>query len=225
MSGTDPDSIFDDTNGDAVRPSGAAAAAAPAPSQAAAALDGLGSLLDASWKDLMLRGGMAVLFGIVAMFWPRTTVVALVLLWGIWALADGIGILWQAFHTRGNGSRAMAVLIGIIALAAGLIAILQPGLTAKVLVWLLGIWFIARAVVEVVTGFTAARGSARWLLLLSAAIDLALGLLLVLNPGSAAVGLSVFLGVLALVWGIAFIALAFVVRKAAGRTHEVAGTV
>ncbi|MGN0065096.1 MAG: HdeD family acid-resistance protein [Nocardioides sp.] len=220
MSGTDPDSIFDDTDGTAVRPQpGAAPDAAEAP--ASPALQTVVALLDASWKDLMLRGVLAVVFGVLAMAWPLSTVLAMVLLWGFWALADGIGAIWQAFHTRGARSRAMTLLVGVVALAAGVIALVRPDVTAVTLVWLLGIWFIVRAVVEVATGFTAARGHARALLVMSAVVDLILGLLLVLAPARAAISLSVLIGLLAFAWGLAFVALAVVVRRSAATAPSV----
>ena len=182
---------------------------------------GFGDVLDASWKDLLLRGVLAALFGVAAMAWPLTTVLAFVLLWGAWALLDGVGALWQAFHSSGK-HRLLLVLIGVVALAAAFLAFVRPGLTAVTLVWLLGLWLIARGVTELVVAFTSASGRARLLVVLAAVLDGLLGVLLVLNHDVGAKALTVFLGVLALAWGLAFVALALVVRRAAKETRSLA---
>lgn len=235
----DPQTIFDDEGPGAPAPEPAAAtegelppggahrADGPAtvrqarPGQRRDAVAGIGDVLDSSWKDLMLRGVLAVLFGIAAMVWPLTTVLALVLLWGAWALLDGVGALWQAFHERGQ-HRLLLVVVGVVALAAAFLAFVRPGLTAVTLVWLLGLWLIARAVVELFVGLTAATGQARLLVVLAAALDGVLGVLLVLNPDRGALAISVLLGLLALAWGLAFVALALLVRKASKGTHALA---
>ena len=55
-------------------------------------------VLIASWKMLLVRGAVAVVFGIVAVAWPDTTIIVLVVLWGIWALVDGIGLAAQRYE-------------------------------------------------------------------------------------------------------------------------------
>ena len=53
--------------------------------------------LNLPWKMLLLRGAIGIVFGILAMVWPLETAIALALLWGIWALVDGIGLGMAAF--------------------------------------------------------------------------------------------------------------------------------
>jgi uncharacterized membrane protein HdeD (DUF308 family) len=172
----------------------------------------LAGFLDASWKAILVRGVLAVGFGVLAMAWPKLPLLTFVLLWGAWALLDGIAAIVAAFRGGSTGQRVLAALIGVVAIAAGLLAFFRPGLTVSALVWLLGIWLIARGVVELIGAFTAS-GSARWIIVLLAAVDLVLGILLVLNPGRSALAIAWALGLLAVLWGLVFIALAFAVRK------------
>jgi uncharacterized membrane protein HdeD (DUF308 family) len=183
--------------------------------------------LNTSWKMLIVRGVIAIIFGIIAIAWPIETAIAFALLWGIWALMDGIGSLVQAFQPGSTtGTRALLIVMGVIALIAAFFAILSPGVAAVTLTWILGIWLIVRGVFELAGAFAASTSTPRWLLILSAGIDILLGILFAANPGKGAVGIAVVLGIVAIAWGAAFIAAGFVVRKYAdtigpGAVHTV----
>ena len=168
--------------------------------------------LNVGWKLLLVRGVIAILFGIVAIAWPVTTAIALALLWGFWALFDGVGSLVQAFQPESRGSRVWLVIMGLIALAAAFFAIFSPAVTAVALTWILGIWLIVRGVFEAIGAFSSSLLMPRWLLLLGAALSLLLGVLFVSNPGRGAVGIAVWLGITAVVWGGVFVAMAIAIR-------------
>ena len=106
------------------------------------------------WKMLLVRGAIGIVFGILAIAWPISTAIALALLWGIWALVDGIGSIVQAFQRESRGSRVWLVLLGVIAILAGCFAITSPGMAAKTLTWILGIWLIIRGVFELFGAFS-----------------------------------------------------------------------
>ncbi len=172
--------------------------------------------LTAGWKLLLARGVIALVFGVVAMVWPVTTVVALVVLWGVWALLDGIASFGNAFSSGRSGwGRVGFGLLGVVAVLAALYAFFRPGATAAILIWVVGIWLLARGVVELVLGFTRTPPAPRWLVLLGAVLDIVLGLLFVTHPGKSAVGIAVLLGIFAVAWGVVFILLAFAARKLA----------
>jgi uncharacterized membrane protein HdeD (DUF308 family) len=172
--------------------------------------------LTVGWKMLLVRGVIGIVFGIFAIAWPISTAIALALLWGIWALTDGIGSIVQAFQPESRGSRLWLVVIGVIALVAGILAISSPGLTAKTLTWILGIWLIVRGVFELFGAFSSQQVMPRWLLVLSAALSILLGILFAANPGAGAVGVAVLLGVTALIWGVVLIGVGFSVRRSLG---------
>jgi uncharacterized membrane protein HdeD (DUF308 family) len=168
--------------------------------------------LNVGWKMLLVRGVIAVLFGIVAIAWPISTAIALALLWGFWALFDGIGSLVQAFQPESRGGRVWLVIMGLIALVAAFFAIFSPAVTAVALTWILGIWLIVRGVFEAIGAFSSSSPLPRWLLLVGAALSLILGLLFVFNPGRAVVAIAVWLGVAAIIWGGVFVAMAIAIR-------------
>jgi uncharacterized membrane protein HdeD (DUF308 family) len=170
-------------------------------------------LLSTGWKMLVVRGLIGIVFGIIAIAWPVDTAIALALLWGFWVLIDGIGSIVQAFQPESKGGRVWLVVFGLISLVAAFFAIFSPAVAAKTLTWILGIWLLVRGVFELVGAFSSTLQMPRWLLLLSAAVSILLGILFVANPGAGAVGIAVWLGIAALVWGIVFVALGLSVRQ------------
>jgi uncharacterized membrane protein HdeD (DUF308 family) len=85
--------------------------------------------------------------------------------------------------------------------------------TVETLTWIIGIWLIIRGVFEAVGAFISTRLTPRWLLLLSAALSILLGVFFVANPGRGAVGIAVLLGLIALAWGMVFVATGLLVRR------------
>ncbi|MFT4084859.1 MAG: DUF308 domain-containing protein [Nocardioides sp.] len=171
-------------------------------------------LLSVSWKLLVVRGLIGILFGIAAMAWPLDTALALAVLWGVWALVDAIGTFTQVFAPGTTaGSQVLLILLGAISMIAAFFAIIHPALAAATLIWILGIWLIVRGVFELGGALSATAGGARGLILLSAVLDVVLGLLFVSHPGHSAVGIAWLLGLIALCWGIVFLVGGAMVRS------------
>ncbi|TDW14329.1 HdeD family acid-resistance protein [Kribbella kalugense] len=178
--------------------------------------------LTLGWKMLLVRGVIAVIFGVLAIVWPIHTAIALALLWGFWALTDGIGSIVQAFQPESKGSRLWLIVLAVIALVAAFFAITSPGMTAATLTWILGIWLIIRGVFELAGAFRSQQVMPRWLLVLNGLLSILIGVLFAANPGAGAVSIAVLLGVTALIWGVVLIGVGFSVRRAlpSGPAHS-----
>ncbi len=169
---------------------------------------------DVSWKMLLVRGIIGVLFGIVAIAWPIGTALTLVVVWGVWAIIDGITLAVEGFSKGGAGMKVLSAVMAVVALIAGFYAIIHPGTALVALTWVLGIWLIVRGVFELVGAFgRTSEGRSRWVLVLSALIDFVLGALFVTHPGKSALGLALLLGIIAVAWGLVLIVLAFMTRS------------
>lgn len=154
----------------------------------------------------------------VELFWPISTALALVTLWGIWAAVDGVSSLAQAFSQGIAGlTRAALAVMGVLALLAAVFAIFHPVQAAVTLTWVLGIWLIARGLAELVLAFGETGTTPRWVLVLGAVVDFLLGVLFAANPGRGALGIAWVLGLVALVWGVAFLAVGLMLRKQSGQ--------
>jgi uncharacterized membrane protein HdeD (DUF308 family) len=172
-------------------------------------------LLTAAWKLLLVRGVFGIVLGIVLMVWPQATIVVLMVLVGLWALIDGIGLATQVFAKGAStGQRVFFGVMALIALVVALVAIFRPGTAASVVTWFLGIWLLVRGLFELVGAFSSTITAPRWLLVLGALLDLVLGWLFVTNPGTAAVAVAWVIGLFAIAWGVVFVVLALAARSA-----------
>src|SRR6188768_1387066 len=104
------------------------------------------------WWLTALRGLAALVFGVLALVWPGFSGLALVLVWGAYAFADGVFALGAAIFGKeaSTGSRWWLAISGILGLAAGLIAFFAPIFTAGVLLVFIAIWAIVIGVMSIV---------------------------------------------------------------------------
>ncbi len=166
-----------------------------------------------SWKVLVTQGVIAVVLGIIALVWPNITIIALVVIWGIWALIDGIAMGAAALRPGPTGRRVLFGIMAVIGIVAAFYAFFRPGVTAAALTWVLGIWLIVRGLFELFGAFSSTLSTPRWLLVLVALLDLVLGILFVANPGTAVVAIIWLIGILAIAWGVVFVVLGLMVRS------------
>jgi uncharacterized membrane protein HdeD (DUF308 family) len=169
--------------------------------------------LTRNWWMLALRGVAAILFGIIAFARPGITLAALVVLFGVYALLDGILSLVAAV-TRRTGSPLWALLLeGVLGLGAAAMAFFMPGLTALTLLYLIAIWAVGTGILEIVAAI-ALRKELRgeWLLVLCGILSVLFGLMLIARPGAGALTVIWVIGGYAIVFGLLLLGLAFRVK-------------
>jgi uncharacterized membrane protein HdeD (DUF308 family) len=167
--------------------------------------------LTANWWALALRGLVAVLFGLLTLLLPGITLVTLVLLFGAYALVDGVFNVIAFFRVA---SHHWAFLIeGVVGILAGLLTFAWPAITAFALLYLIAFWAIFTGIFEIIAGIRLRRMIANeWLLLLMGFFSLLFGLLIVFAPGTGALAIVLWIGAYALVFGGILLALAFRLR-------------
>lgn len=172
-------------------------------------------LLAKNWWIIAVRGVLAILFGILALALPGVTLLALVLLWGIYALVDGASSVGLGLTARSSnaGQRWMYVFLGIVGILAGLIAIILPGITAVALLVIMAIWAVLVGLLQLFAAVWLGRVTPHaWFLGVTGGLTLALGVILLANPGQGALALTIWIGCLALLWGIVLILLGLRLR-------------
>jgi uncharacterized membrane protein HdeD (DUF308 family) len=171
------------------------------------------------WWTVVLRGAIAVVFGVVALIWPDITVRVLVLLFGFYALLDGLLAL-AALLVGGNlvsERRGWLIVEGIAGIAAGVIAFLWPEITALVLLYLIAAWAIATGVLEVAVAIWLRRElRGEWLLALAGIVSVVFGVFLIVRPSEGAIAVVWLIGIFAILFGAALIGLGLRLRRLGG---------
>ena len=181
-------------------------------------MDTLETLVSRFWWALVLRGAVAILFGLIAFFWPGVTLYALVLLFGAYAFVDGIASIVMGIKEYGERERWWGTLLaGIVSVGAGIVTLLSPGLTALALLTLIALWAILRGVLEIVAAIRLRHViEGEWLLALAGVLSIAFGLLLIARPGAGALAVIWWIGAYALVLGVVLMILGFRARSLTG---------
>jgi uncharacterized membrane protein HdeD (DUF308 family) len=178
------------------------------------------------WWAIALRAGVAIILGIIAFALPGITLTAIVLLFGFYAVIDGVLALIAAVREiRNHGHWGVMLLEGIIGIAAGVIVLLWPGIGALALTLIVAAWALATGVLEIIMAVRLRRViSGEWLLVLSGVLSIALGVVVALFPGVGALALIWWMGAYALAYGVVMLTLALRIRHVAGPGVIAAGS-
>jgi uncharacterized membrane protein HdeD (DUF308 family) len=153
------------------------------------------------WWTVALRGIAAILFGLFSLFAPGAAFLSLVLLFGIYAIVDGLLALSLGFRERIYARGAMVVR-GLVSVAAGMIALIWPGITGIVLLLVIASWAVASGILEIVIAIRMRKQlQHEWLLGVEGCLSIVFGVLLFLSPLAGAIVLGLWVGAYALVVG------------------------
>jgi uncharacterized membrane protein HdeD (DUF308 family) len=172
--------------------------------------------------SLILLGVLAIIVGIIAIAWPGVTILALVILFAVYAFIDAGLQAARAFSSGSAGPVFGHLLLGLIDLAAGVIALVWPGPTAFVLVLVVGIWAFIGGIAEIVAGFQSGEtAGTRAMFILAGLVSVAFGVVLFARPGVGAVTLALLFGLFSLIYGISQIVTGAELRRTGGTLHSV----
>jgi uncharacterized membrane protein HdeD (DUF308 family) len=172
--------------------------------------------------SLILLGVLAIIVGIIALAWPGVTVYALVILFAVYAFIDAGLEAMRAFSSRTAGPVFGHLLLGLISLAAGVIALVWPGPTALVLVLIIGIWAVIGGFVEIFAAFQSGEtAGTRTLFILGGLVSIAFGVVLFARPGVGAVTLALLFGLFSIIYGVSEIVMGVELRRTGHTVGEV----
>ncbi len=177
--------------------------------------------LSNSWKMLALNGVIALLYGLLALFVPKATVVAIAMYFGILILFIGVIMLIDAINRIKNNHSWLAEMIWtIITLVIGAMITFYTEQTLTVFVIIIGSWAIVVAVIQLYLSTRVnLTKNGKNSMIFNGIIMLLFGIILFFNPFESAAFLVVLSGVIAFVMGILLLVLAFKVKKLAGMTE------
>lgn len=168
-------------------------------------------LLARNWWAILLKGLVALLLGVSTLMMPRLSLAALLFAFGVYAVADGLFAILAALQRRRHleAPRWAYLSMGLIDIGAGLVALFWPRLTLLVLLYLIAAKALIDGVLQIVAAIRL-REQLRheWLVALSGVASLAFAALLIMFPAASIVGLVLWIGVYALVYGATLLVLA-----------------
>jgi uncharacterized membrane protein HdeD (DUF308 family) len=165
------------------------------------------------WWAVLLRGVLAVMFGVLAFAWPAVTLAVLVLMFGYYALADGVFSLVAAAGGGRREHRWVLALEGVVGIWAGVVTLRAPHVIASVLIFFLSFWAMTSGFLRIAAAFRLRREiSGELWLAASGILSVLFALMLLIRPAVGAVGLVWILAGYAMVIGVVLIMLGLELR-------------
>lgn len=177
---------------------------------------GLFGRLQRNWWLFLLRGILAILFGIVAWIWPGLTLTMLVVFAGAWLMVDGIAELYATIKHRDIIDRIWPfILSAIVSIIAGFVIWLWPGLSAYMLIIFIGVFAIIHGILAIVSAISLRREiDNEWSIGGMGLLAVLFGLMMVIFPGAGALSLIWMIAIFSIAMGIMLIAFAFRLKNA-----------
>ncbi|MFI9757478.1 HdeD family acid-resistance protein [Streptomyces sp. NPDC051963] len=167
-----------------------------------------------SSNALLWRGLLALVIGIVTVSWPGITVGAFVVLFAVYAFMSAFTDGARAFASDRVGPVLGWLLLALLSLAAGVIALAWPGITALALTIWVAAWALTTGVMEIVLAFQRGETAGeRALFLLTGLVSIVLAFVLFVRPDIGAVSLATVFGLFSMVYGVSAVFASFEERR------------
>jgi len=152
---------------------------------------------------LVIYGVISILFGISALLWPGSTVLALAWAFGVMALAEGIISVFALFNRHVAMSRGWLALYALASIVFGLLAIWHPLAVVNVLMIFLSAWLIVAGIYRIVFAIRVRKEiRGEWMIALSGVLAVVLGVLFAAYPAAGVLTVAFWIGAAALVYGV-----------------------
>lgn len=175
----------------------------------------MAALLARNWWAVALRGVAAIVFAVLAFAMPGITLAVLVILFGAYALVDGIFAIVSAIRAvQGHRHWGAFLIEGAVGIIIGLVTFFVPGVTLAFLIALVAVWAIVTGVLEIAAAILLRRHiPGEWLLIVTGALSVIFGVLIFVSPMAGALVIVWWLAAYALIFGILLLLLAFRLRS------------
>jgi uncharacterized membrane protein HdeD (DUF308 family) len=101
-----------------------------------------------------ILGILSVIIGIFFLRHTYETVASLTFLLGLFWVVGGIIEFVSAYGHKGQPGRSFRLVMGILAIAAGIVTLVWPSITLHVLVYIMGFWLMVYGILQIVTALT-----------------------------------------------------------------------
>ncbi|HUJ19085.1 MAG TPA: HdeD family acid-resistance protein [Nitrospirota bacterium] len=181
------------------------------------------SVLFRYWWVLLVRGILAILFGIAAFVWPAITLTTLVLLFGAYVFVNGAFLIINAVGSRKEKEDWWLLLIeGLLGIGIGLMTAFAPGITGLALLLYIAAWALAAGILEIIAAIRLRKVvTGEWWLAVGGVVSIIFALLLMRFPAAGALGFVWLIAGYACVFGAIMIVLGLKVHRLGEKLHMV----
>ena len=171
--------------------------------------------LTRNWWLVVIRGLLAIMFGLIAFLWPDLAWLVLILMFGVYAIVDGVFAMLSSVTRSRYSSRWWVFLLeGIVSVAAGTVVLLRPELASFALIVVIAVWAILTGILEIVGAIRLRREiTNEWMLGFGGFVSIVLGVLILFQPETSGLVITLMIGTYALIFGILLVALGFRLRR------------
>lgn len=167
---------------------------------------------------MVLRGIVAIIFGLIALFWTPLTVAIFFYLFAFFVILSGIlSIIFYFLASKRERKANSFILHGIVGIIIGIIAFAWPATTLTVLIYLVAAWAIITGIIELVAGFSIPWPEApfKWVLGFAGLFSIVLGILIFVYPISSLAVITKIIGIYSIIVGILLFVFGLSSRKGA----------
>ena len=171
-----------------------------------------------AWWLFLLRGIIAVIFGLFVVTQPGMAMATLVVVLGWYWLLEGIlNIIAAVTGRTGDTKWYWALLSGLVSVIAALFVLGSPLVSAAVvgitLLWIIAIGAIISGVFNIINAVRLRKEiDNEWSIILSGVLSLLFGIIMLSAPMAFGRALVIILGILAIINGVGLVVMAFRVR-------------
>jgi len=159
---------------------------------------GFPSLAKKIWIFAIIRGVLAIIFGLIALFSPIATALALAIVIGVYAIVNGVFDIIEAIRHRGSSSMVLRIVLGVVSILFGMLVLVWPGISLAILVIMVGIWAIIIGILQIVSSVRhRAIPNSGWVWgIIGGALSILFGILVLIWPGTGLVTIIWIIGIL-----------------------------
>ncbi len=170
--------------------------------------------LSKSWWLLLVQGVLAIIFGIIALSWPGITLFSFILVFGAYALVDGVSRVFDSLWHRDNYKHWWLVLLwGLISIAGGVLVFSWPGLSAVLLLLIIGARALAGGILQTINAVRFRKAvNGAWLMMLAGIASIVFGVIVFAWPGATALAIIWVIGIHAIIFGVIEVVRSFMVK-------------
>ncbi|MBU4386349.1 MAG: DUF308 domain-containing protein [Actinobacteria bacterium] len=166
------------------------------------------------WWSFILRGIVALIFGVIVLTWPGATTLVLLILFGSLVLVSGLFALGGSIAAIARKEKWGAeMFLGILGILIGIVAFTRPGIVLETLIVIVAIWMILSGAIELFASIELPKKTdGKVWLGIAGVLSMGIGILFLAMPAVGIWTAILIIGIYSLVFSVVLFVLGFRVK-------------